>query len=83
MHFMELIDYHKLALVILTEMKCGGEEADDIMAKFNYPHHIKIDSQGTAGGIYIIWNDQISVQPVVITQQEIYLFVKVHNFFFS
>lgn len=52
------------------------------MAKFNNSHSIKVDAQGTAGGIYIIWNDQVSIQPVVITQQEIYLFVKAHNFYF-
>lgn len=83
MYFKELIDYHKPTLVVLMETKCGRDEADQIMAKFNYLHNIKVDSQGVARGIYIIWNDQVTVQPVVITQQEIYLFVKVNNFNFS
>lgn len=82
MHFKELLNYHKPALVVLTKTKCGGDEADEIVAKFQYPHSIKVDSQGALGGIYIIWNDQVSVQPVAITQQEIYLFIKVHNSYF-
>lgn len=57
MHFKELLAYHKPAIVVLIETKLGGEEADSIMTSFNYPHCAKVDADGAAGGIYIIWND--------------------------
>lgn len=81
-HFKELLDYHKPSMVILTETKACGDEADNIMEYFNYPHSAKVDAIGNAGGIYIIWNNNVNVQLVALTQQEIYLFVKVHNFQF-
>lgn len=76
-HFRELLNYHKLAVVVLTETKAGWDEADEIMSHFNYPHTTKVDAEGLAGGIYIPWNDHTIIQPIALTQQEIYLFVKV------
>lgn len=57
MHFKELLAYHKPTIVVLIETKLGGEEADNIMTSFNYPHCAKVDADGALGGIYIIWND--------------------------
>lgn len=74
--------YHQPAIAVLTKTKCEGEEADRIMATFNYPHSIKVDAEGAAGGIYNIWNDQVTIQSVTLTQQEVYLFVNVKNLSF-
>lgn len=38
------------------------------MANFNYPHSTKVDAKGLSGGIYILWNDQANVQPIILTQ---------------
>lgn len=69
-------------MVNLTETKACGDEADNIMAHFNYPNSDKVDATGNSLDIYIIWNNNVTVQPIALTQQKIYLFVKVHNFQF-
>lgn len=69
-------------MVILMETKASGDDADNIMSYFNYPHSAKVDVVGNAGGIHIVLNNNDEVQPVALTRQEIYLFVKVNNFHF-
>lgn len=69
---------------MLTETKAKGEKADIIITQFNFQHTTKVDADGLSGGIYILWNDQADVQPVVLIPQEIYLNIKVSSppFFF-
>lgn len=76
-HLRDLITYHKPAIIVLTETKAGGKEANRIMESFNYANSTKVDSDGQVGGIYILWTNQVEVQQVAITQQEIYLFINV------
>lgn len=53
------------------------------MSYFNYTtHSAKVDVVENAGGIHIVLNNNIEVQPVALTQKEIYLFVKVNNLYF-
>lgn len=76
-HFHELLNYHKPSFVVLTETKGKGEEVDLIMTQFNFPHSAKVDAKGLSGEIYILWSDQANIQPVALTPQEVYLFIKV------
>lgn len=46
------------------------------MANFNFPNTDKVDENGLSGGIYILWNNQVNIQPIALSEQEIYLFVK-------
>lgn len=62
---------------MLTETKTVGDKADEIMANFTFPNIAKVDVTGLSGGIYILWNDHVNRQPIALTEQEIYLFVKV------
>lgn len=62
---------------MLTEIKAKGDLADMIMTQFNFPHLANVDADGLSGGIYVLWNGQTNIQPVALTPQEIYLFVKV------
>lgn len=47
------------------------------MAQLSFPHSVKVDADRLSGGIYVLWNDQANIQPVALTSQKIYLFVKV------
>lgn len=76
-YFHELLNYHKPSFIVLIETKAKGDEADIIMAQFNFQHTAKVDADELSGRIYILWNDKANVQPVALTPQEIYLFFKV------
>lgn len=78
-HLRELINYHKPVVIVLTVTKAVGLEADTILSTFNYANASKVDSDGNAGSIYVLWNDQVDIQPATLTEQEIYLFIKVPN----
>lgn len=53
-HLTELINYHKPTIIILTETKVSGLEADTIMGQFNYEHFDRVDSEGASGGLYAL-----------------------------
>lgn len=76
-HLRDIIAYHKPAIIVPIETKAGRKEADRIMESFNYANSTKVHSDGQVGGIYILWTNQVEVQPVAITQQEIYFFINV------
>lgn len=62
---------------MLTETKRVSDKADEIMANFTFPNTAKVDVIGLSGRIYILWNNHVNRQPVALTEQKIYLFVKV------
>lgn len=49
------------------------------MTTFNFPHSAKVDSDRNSGEVYVLWSDQVSIQTVALTPQEVYLSIKVHN----
>lgn len=63
--------------MILLLSKARGAEADQIMSTFNFAHSAKVDAEGAAGGIYILWSYHVTVYLVALNQQEIYISIKV------
>lgn len=49
------------------------------MGHFNYENSAKVNSNGASGGIYALWNNNLSVQTISQNPQELYLFVKVNH----
>lgn len=47
------------------------------MQNFQYKYSIQVDSDGALGGIYVMLNDDISVQTIAQSSHGLYLFVKV------
>lgn len=66
--------------MVLTETKASGDETENTTTSFNYPHTTKMDVDGATSDIYILWNEQVTVQLGQSSQPEIYLFVKIPNF---
>lgn len=50
------------------------------MSRFNFGNSTKLDVEGAFGGLYVLWNNDISVQTIARSPQELYLFVKVNQF---
>lgn len=67
------------AFIILTETKVAGEEANNIMNRLNFENSAKVDVDGASGGLYALWNNDLSVQTIAQSPQELYLFIKVKN----
>lgn len=78
-HMNELLNYHKPSLVTLTKTKLSGREADDHMQSFIYANSIQVDVEDSSGGLYVMWNGNITVQTVSYTTHELYLFVQVNK----
>lgn len=75
----ELLNYHKPSLIILTKTKLSGQEVDDHLQSFIYANSILVDVEDSLGGIYVMWNRDITVQTVSYTTHELYLFVQVNK----
>lgn len=41
-------------IILLTETKVSGLEADIIMGRFDYEHFARVDSKGASGGLYAL-----------------------------
>lgn len=69
-----MIAYHKPSIIILTETRLEEDTAEASIAELNYPRprHIKVDSYGLSGGIWLLWNNaEVMVEPISATKQEV------------
>jgi len=67
-----MIAYHKPSIIILTETRLEEDTAEASIAELNYPRHIKVDSDGLSGGIWLLWNNaEVMVEPISATTQEV------------
>lgn len=68
---------HKPNIVILTETRIIEDREFAIIPTFGYAHHASSLAEGQSGGILVLWNNELNIELVGQTRQEIHLRVQV------
>ena len=75
----EFIKRHKIKILILAKTRLDGERVNQITQFLPYTKVVMIKIVGFIGGIWLLWNDdEIDVQVLNMSKQEIHAIVKVN-----
>ncbi|XP_019160870.1 PREDICTED: uncharacterized protein LOC109157416 [Ipomoea nil] len=58
----QFLRLHKPSLVCLFESKVSGAQANEICSSFGFDEWIRVESVGYSGGIWLFWNDTLSIE---------------------
>lgn len=50
----------------------AGQEAINIMSRFNFENSAKVDADGASGGLLAMWNNELTIQTITQSPQELY-----------
>ncbi|KAG5541735.1 hypothetical protein RHGRI_021533 [Rhododendron griersonianum] len=79
-HLADMVRDHHPLFVIITETRISGVRAKSISESLGFTHSVVADSVGFAGGIWLLWNDDVvRCDVLAITHQEIHASVQVHK----
>lgn len=78
-NFKDKVSTQKPNLVTLTKTKITNDKANDIIPKLGFTNSVFQPSEGAPGGILVVWNDELDLDLVGKTRQEIHIRVKVSN----
>ncbi|KAJ8749949.1 hypothetical protein K2173_013864 [Erythroxylum novogranatense] len=70
---------HNMNLIALLETRISGKNADSVVAKLGYPYSHRVEANGFVGGIWILWDDYITVDIIFNHSQLIHARVKQVN----
>ena len=74
----ELARRHNPAILVVMETKLGGSKAKEVSDRLPFDGAIHTETIGFTGGLWLLWNeDQVEVQELAKTEQEIHIEVKV------
>ncbi|XP_030958722.1 uncharacterized protein LOC115980633 [Quercus lobata] len=74
----ELARRHNPAILVVMETKLGGSKAKEVSDRLPFDGAILTETIGFTGGLWLLWNeDQVEIQELAKTEQEIHIEVKV------
>ena len=74
----ELARRHDPAILVVMETKLGGNKAKEVIDRLPFDGVIHTETIGLIGGLWLLWNeDQVEIQELAKTEQEIHVEVKV------
>jgi hypothetical protein len=75
---LDLVSWHRPAMVIVTETRMGGQKAEAIIRSLPFDGAHFTDTIGFAGGIWLLWrSDMVDVDVLSATEQEIHALIRV------
>lgn len=77
LYLKDLTTQYKPNLVILAETRITKDRANTVIPTFGFKNNIFSAVEGQSGGILVLWNDDIDIELVGKTRQELHLRVKV------
>lgn len=81
--FREMVNTHKLNLVIQTKTRLRGDRANNVISALDFELFVKVDAMGFSGGIWVFGNPQaISVKPISSAFHELFFKIQVNSFIF-
>ncbi|GLT63636.1 hypothetical protein SLA2020_361860 [Shorea laevis] len=76
----DLKNQHSPSIMLILETKLSGQDAEEAAAEYGYPCSHVVDSDGWAGGFWLLWdNNEVYVDVVTSTFQAIHAIVQVHS----
>ena len=77
---MDLVEWHSLILMVITETRMSGAKAEEIIEAFPFDGHAISDTIGFVGGIWLLWRSNlVQVDVLVATKQEIHAMIRVRT----
>lgn len=77
-HVRELNQAHNLAIMVIMKTHLGGPRDKEITDRLPFDGAIHTETIGHTGGLWLLWNlDRVEITPLVNTEQEIHVVVKV------
>ena len=68
-----LIEIHKPEMLMLLEPRISGIKAELLIHFLKFNHSYRVEALGYYGGIWILWNDNWSVQVLINHKQFVHL----------
>ncbi|GMJ04558.1 hypothetical protein HRI_004125000 [Hibiscus trionum] len=66
----------KLSVIALMETWLSGDKADRIISRLGFQSLFRVEAQGFCGGISLLWNDDITVRVVSVSNQFIHTMIQ-------
>ncbi|GMI67469.1 hypothetical protein HRI_000416200 [Hibiscus trionum] len=63
----------KPSIVALLETRISGQRADSIVSRLGFQFSFRVEAQGFSGGIWLLWNSDVKVQALAISNQFIHV----------
>lgn len=70
-----LVKEHNPNCLCLFETKCGRKRMEHISGKLGFCNMIVVDSVGRAGGMMIMWNENVNIELCMTTERVIHCYV--------
>ncbi|XP_073046080.1 uncharacterized protein [Primulina eburnea] len=75
----DMIKYHNPKIVGLLEPRVSGTHADAICNKMKYENWVRVEAVGFSGGIWIFWNDDVTLEILYSHPQFVLARVETNN----
>ncbi|KAL4334407.1 hypothetical protein GQ457_07G010750 [Hibiscus cannabinus] len=72
-YFRSFVQENHPSIVALFEPRISGCVVDRVVAKLGFPHSFRVESHGFSGGIWILWNDEVTVEILTFSNQFIHI----------
>ncbi|KAL4332945.1 hypothetical protein GQ457_07G015390 [Hibiscus cannabinus] len=66
-------------VVGLLEPRVSGQCSDKIIAHMGFPNSYRVEAHGFSGGIWLLWQDTVTIEVLQISNQFINVFVRYRN----
>ena len=77
---LDLVEWHKPAIFVITETRIDGNRADDIIRRLPFNGAYSTKTIGDAEHIWLLWHsDIVSMDVLSTTEQEIHAIVQVSS----
>ncbi|GLT80975.1 hypothetical protein SLA2020_523840 [Shorea laevis] len=77
---MDLKRIHNLAMLLILETKISGQNAQEVADSLGFPKSCIVNSDGLAGGLWLLWDDsRLSVDVLSTSNQAIHAVIQVSN----
>ena len=77
---LDLIEWHNLAIFVITETRFDGPRADNIIKGLPFDEAYSTETIGFAGGIWLLWRSNLVEMDILsATEQEIHAIVQVRS----
>ncbi|GMI89709.1 hypothetical protein HRI_002640200 [Hibiscus trionum] len=59
-------------IVVVMEPSVSGDNADNFICRSGFDHSYQVEATGLSGGIWVLWNDSVVLDVVVVSNQFIH-----------
>ncbi|KAL4367107.1 hypothetical protein GQ457_05G029110 [Hibiscus cannabinus] len=77
--FKLLVKRQKPDVVIIMEPRIDGPDLDTFIRRSGFEFSFRVEAHGFSGGIWLLWQDSVSIQVLAVSNQFIHTLCSVHD----